>query len=154
MRVLIVDDSPIIADRLVTLLSEVSAEIRVVGQACDVGEALIAARELKPDVLILDLGLPSGSGIDVLGDVKRRDPVPVVMILTNYPYPQYRKRCLELGADFFFDKSTELDSLREAFVGLLHVPPSGPPGIERHAAPNPCREGLRPSPSPRHEAAE
>ncbi len=123
MRVLIVDDSSIIADRLATLLSEVSREIRVVGQARDVDEALTAAWALKPDVLILDLGLPSGSGIDVLAEVKRADPVPIVVILTNYPYPQYRKRCLELGADFFFDKSTEFDSLREAFLDLLHASP-------------------------------
>jgi DNA-binding NarL/FixJ family response regulator len=121
MRVLIVDDSRLIAERVGTLLAEVSPEIAVVGRAADAASALRAFGELKPDVLVLDLRLPIGSGIEILAQVKRAAPAPVVMVLTNYPYPQYRKRCADLGADFFFDKSTEVDRLRGTFCDLLHA---------------------------------
>jgi len=43
--------------------------------------------------------------------LKREKPAPAVIILTNYPYPQYRQKCLEAGADFFFVKSTEFDQI-------------------------------------------
>jgi len=43
--------------------------------------------------------------------IKRQKPSVRVIVLTNYPYPQYRKRCMELGAEFFLDKSTEFDRL-------------------------------------------
>jgi DNA-binding NarL/FixJ family response regulator len=39
----------------------------------------------------------------------------MVIMLTNYPYPQYRKKCADAGADFFFDKSTEFDKIAEVF---------------------------------------
>jgi DNA-binding NarL/FixJ family response regulator len=123
MRVLIVDDSPIVAERVATLLSEVSHRIEVVGQAPDHPSALQAVSRKKPHVVVLDLRLPTGSGMAILEAVKRVSPAPVVMILTNYPYPQYRKRCLDLGADFFFDKSTEFECLRGAFAELLQVFP-------------------------------
>lgn len=64
-------------------------------------------------MVILDIWMPEESGIEVLQNIKLRERVPIVIILTNYSYPQYRKRCLELGADYFFDKSTELDRMIE-----------------------------------------
>jgi len=54
-------------------------------------------------------------GINVLRKIKKQSPETVVVILTNYPYAAYRKHCTELGADFFFDKSTEFEKIKSIF---------------------------------------
>ena len=114
MRVVIVDDSVVIRQRLVRVLSELDG-IEVVGQAADVPVAKVLVERLKPDVAILDIRMPSGSGADLLRELKQLTPAPKVIMLTNYPYPENRKKCMDLGADFFFDKSTEFQEM----VGLL-----------------------------------
>lgn len=110
MRVLIVDDSALVRERVTALLSEVET-VEVVGHAETVREATTSVEELHPDVVILDIRLIDGSGIDVLTYIKQHQPELKVIMLTNYPYPQYRKRCLEAGAEFFFDKSTEFEQI-------------------------------------------
>ena len=100
------------------MLSEIEG-IEIIGEAQDGIEARDRIPELKPDVLILDIRMPWRSGIDVLRDIKQSDPATKVIILTNYPYPQYRKKCMEEGADFFFDKSTEFEKVPEVIEQLL-----------------------------------
>lgn len=117
IKVFITDDSLIVREHLVTLLDEL-AGVEIVGQAGGVAEAISGIRNLQPDVVILDIRLPDGSGIDVLQNIKQDQPAPMVIILTNYPYPGYRQRCLSAGADFFLDKSTEFDQLPQLFERL------------------------------------
>lgn len=117
LRLLIADDSTTLCERLVNMFSEL-AGVEVVGLATDVSSAEDAISRLKPDVVILDIQMPGGSGIDVLRSLKqRRDPLITIM-LTNHPYPQYRQKCLELGADYFFSKSTDAQQL-VAVIGRL-----------------------------------
>jgi DNA-binding NarL/FixJ family response regulator len=118
VRVLIVDDSPIVQDRLSTLLLDLP-EVELIGQAQEVNQAIQAIRELKPDAVILDIRIPGGSGIDVLEAIKKDAPAPIVIVLTNYPYPQYRERCAQAGAEFFLDKSTEFDRIPAIFRELI-----------------------------------
>lgn len=94
------------------------AGIEIVGQAETVAEAVTAIQKLHPDVVILDIRMPGGSGIDVLKRVKQGEVTPMVIILTNYPYPGYRQKCLQAGADFFLDKSTEFDQIPKLFEQL------------------------------------
>ena len=89
VRLLIVDDSNIVADRLAALLRECAPAFRIVGRARDAVQALKGVRELQPDAVILDIHSPDRSGVEVLEDVKRMPDPPVVIILTNYPLPQY-----------------------------------------------------------------
>jgi len=118
IKIFIADDSSVVRERLVTMLSEIEGH-EITGVAQDGIEAIERIQELKPDVLILDIRMPLRSGVDVLRTVKQIDPAPKVIILTNYPYPQYRKRCMEEGADFFFDKSTEFEKVLEVFRQLV-----------------------------------
>jgi len=106
MKIVIVDDSIVIRQRLVRQLRELDG-IEVVGEADDVPVARKLVEKLKPDVAVLDIRMPSGSGADLLQELKQLKPSPTVIMLTNYPYPENRKKCMALGADFFFDKSTE-----------------------------------------------
>jgi len=118
MKVFLVDDSLIMRQRLRRLLTDVH-EVQVIGEAGEVQEATDAILKQKPDVVLLDIHLFNGSGIDVLQRLKKEKPAPVVIILTNYPYPQYRQKCLEAGADFFFVKSTEFDQVVPAMKQLI-----------------------------------
>ena len=113
LKVFISDDSATVREHLVTVASDLP-EIDVVGQAEDVPGSLDAIHQTRPDVVILDIRMPGGNGIQVLREVKKMDPAPRVIMFTNYAYAQYRKECEEAGADFFLDKSTEFDKLPQA----------------------------------------
>ena len=77
---------------------------------------------MVPDAVILDIRLPRKSGIEVLRDIKKDKPSPVVIILTNYPYPQYQKECTEAGADYFLNKSTEFNKIADVLKNLTKNP--------------------------------
>jgi len=113
LKVFISDDSATVRERLVIMALDLPG-IAVVGQAEDVPGSLDAIRQTRPDVVILDIRMPGGNGIKVLRAVKKMSPAPRVIMLTNYAYAQYRKRCEEAGADFFLDKSAEFDKLPQA----------------------------------------
>ncbi|CAG0985921.1 partial DNA-binding transcriptional activator DevR/DosR, partial [Anaerolineae bacterium] len=104
--------------RLKRLLADVQ-EIQVIGETGNAQEAPDAILKQKPDVVLLDIHLLNGSGIDVLQSLKKSMPTLAVIILTNYPYPQYRQKCLEAGADFFFVKSTQFDQVVPALKQLI-----------------------------------
>ena len=69
--------------------------------------------------MTLDIRLIGGSGIDVLKKIKQEDRALVVIMLTNSTALPFRRRCMEAGADFFLDKSTEFRKVREIVQGLL-----------------------------------
>ncbi|MDD5723384.1 MAG: response regulator transcription factor [Syntrophales bacterium] len=114
MKVFIVDDSEVVCDGLESMLSEIKG-LWLIGKAQDVRGAVEAIQRLEPDFVILDIRLIDGSGIDVLREIKKMEPSPVVLVLTNYPYPQYRKKCQDLGAEYFLDKVTEIDKIPGIF---------------------------------------
>jgi len=113
LKVFISDDSATVRERLVTMALDLP-EVDVVGQAEDVPGTLDAIRRIRPDVVILDIRMPGGNGIEVLREVKKLTPAPQVIMFTNFAYAQYRKKCEQAGADFFLDKSTEFDKLPQA----------------------------------------
>jgi DNA-binding NarL/FixJ family response regulator len=122
MRVLIVDDSKIVCNRLQQMLINI-ADVEIVGQAHNAEDAIASISELKPDVVILDIRLLGKSGIDVLKDIRAKKlPIRVIM-LTNYPYPQYRKKCESLGADYFFDKVAEIEEIPKVIEKLAKNKP-------------------------------
>jgi DNA-binding NarL/FixJ family response regulator len=110
MRIVIIDDSILIRERLSQMLSELE-EIEIVAEEQDEIEAIECIRKLKPDVVILDIRLRKGSGINVMREIKKDKPSPAVIILTSYPNNFYRMKCLSAGAEFFLDKSTEFEKI-------------------------------------------
>lgn len=118
LKVLIADDSDLVRGRLRELVSEVDGT-EVVGEASNGGETLEALGQWEPDVLILDIRMPGGNGIDVLEALKDGESSPVVIMLTAYAYPQYRERCLEAGAAYFFDKATEFEQIADILERLV-----------------------------------
>jgi len=118
MKVFIVDDSALVRERIIAMISE-HPGIEITGQAKNAQEGINSIRKLKPDAVILDIRMPGGNGIEVLKNIKKNSCSPTIIILTNYPYPQYRKKCIEAGADFFFDKSTEFHKIIEVLKKLI-----------------------------------
>jgi DNA-binding NarL/FixJ family response regulator len=117
INVLIVDDSEIVRDRLTSMLSEVSS-INVIGYADNPLTATETIVRSKPDVVILDIFLTGGSGIHVLKSIREKKITSKVIMLTNYAQEEYRKKCFEEGADFFFDKSIEFDRVIDVIQKL------------------------------------
>jgi DNA-binding NarL/FixJ family response regulator len=120
MRLFIADDSEILRSRLCDLLAEIEA-VKVVGQAGSAEATIDAVEALKPDIVILDIRLPGSDGILALETIKKGKNPPKVIMFTNYPYLQYRKRCLDSGADFFFYKANEFEELRELLRNLARA---------------------------------
>ena len=110
MRVFIADGSKTSLRRLLTLVGDIRG-FELVGYSADAYGANVSIDAVKPDVVILDLEMRGGSGIDVLKFTKQKYPSMFFIILTNASSEQYRKHCVELGADFFFDKSTEFSQI-------------------------------------------
>jgi DNA-binding NarL/FixJ family response regulator len=110
VKVLIVDDSAIVRVRLAELLAELEG-IDVVTQAEDALQAFELVKLLKPDVAILDVRMPRRSGIDLIADIKTTRQIPKIIVLTNYPTPEIREKCFSQGADYFFDKSGEIEEV-------------------------------------------
>lgn len=114
-QVLIVDDSEQIRERIVALLAE-SAQIRIVGQAGNGPDALLAIQRLKPDTVVLDIRLPGSSGIELLKEIRARYPEMKVIMLTNFDFAQYRQQCRQLGADHFLNKTLEFEKIVDAVM--------------------------------------
>ena len=117
MKVFVVDDSVVIRERLKRLVADVP-DVQVIGEAGDAQIAVAAILAQKPDVVLLDIHILNGNGIDVLQRLKQERVAPAVIILTDYPFPEYRQLCLNAGADFFFVKSTEFEQLVPALQKL------------------------------------
>jgi DNA-binding NarL/FixJ family response regulator len=123
MKILVLDDSRNIRDRLINLLDMVQG-VEFVAQAENAENALLTYHKLRPEVLILDIRMQGENGIEVLKQVKSEQHAPYVIMLTNFPYPQYKKKCFEEGADYFLDKSTEFDEISEIINSLVKAPDS------------------------------
>jgi DNA-binding NarL/FixJ family response regulator len=119
MKVFIADDSRAVVKRLADLLEEVPGA-DLVGQAGDVAETVRGVQKSRPDVLILDLQMPGGTGLDVLRAIRVDHPHLCVLICTNYPYPQVRVECFAAGANFFLDKSAEFEKIPAILRELIH----------------------------------
>jgi len=117
MKVFIADDSSVIRERLIEMISEIEG-IKVAGEATTAAEAVPLIIRLKPDVVILDIRMPGGNGLSVLQAIRKTNLNMKVIMLTNYPYPQYRQKCNEAGADFFFDKDSEFKKVTETLKRL------------------------------------
>jgi DNA-binding NarL/FixJ family response regulator len=124
MKLLFVEDNAEMSVLLRDLLSEVPG-LEIAGEAGDVPEAIELVRTLRPDVVIVDIGLPSGSGVTVLREAKQMQPVPVVIMLSSLRAPEYRAACRKAGADHFFEKTTGLPELYRTLEELAGTSASG-----------------------------
>jgi len=119
-NVFLVEDSAPIRARLAEMLNDVQG-VAIVGEAETPASAIEGILRTHPDSVVLDIQLIGGSGIDVLRKVRSVNPGIVFIMLTNHPDPQYRKICMEAGASYFLDKSSEFENVKEIIARLGHT---------------------------------
>ncbi len=117
MKVLIADDSPLVRERLRAVMAELSG-VEIVGEAQDGLETIEKVRELRPDVVTLDIHMPKANGITVLQSIEHVEGRPVVIVLTSYPGLAYREKCIQAGAHAVLEKSSQFGRLSEMLQGL------------------------------------
>jgi DNA-binding NarL/FixJ family response regulator len=110
LKLLVVDDSKPIRDSLRGLLARI-AGIASVAEAETLAQALQSARFGAPALVILDLHLPDGLATQIIGTLKQISPALRIAVFTIHADDGYRTQCLALGADWFFDKTTEFENL-------------------------------------------
>jgi two-component system response regulator EvgA len=113
---LIVDNHPLIRLALRVLLEKHS--MHVAGEADNGLDAVRLVRELKPKVLILDIGIPQLDGFSVITRIKALNVPCEILILTSLPADSMCRRCIQLGARGFVSKEQDLDSLVTAIKAV------------------------------------
>lgn len=118
-RVYIVEYSVLARNRIREALAGLG-NCRIVGEADAANDAVSGIDELDPDIIIVDLLLRDGTGVDVVKRVRARHGTerPLIFVMSNHPAPTYRSVLRAAGADGFFDKSREYARMLEE---LRHV---------------------------------
>lgn len=121
LRVLVVEDHPIVVDGLLGILA--AAELEAVGYATTLAEARQTLASAACDVVLLDLRLPDGSGIELLEEAASADDAPAFLVLSSFMTPEYVAAALTLGAAGFLLKTADsaeiLGAIRTVADGRL-----------------------------------
>ena len=113
--VFLVEDSALVRERMLNMLVSIDG-VNTVGTASGATDAERAILAAQPDAVLLDIKLSQGSGFDVLRSLRKQAPHIEIYMLSNFAATPYRERAASLGARGFYDKSTEIDSLRRALA--------------------------------------
>ena len=113
IRILLVDDHPIVRQGLKTRL-EGRTGWEVVGEASDGAEAVEKAKNLSPDVMVLDVTMPKMNGLDACRVLRRLSPQLEILFVTQHDSPQMMREALEAGARGYVVKSNAARDLLEA----------------------------------------
>ena len=116
-EVFIVDDLPAMRERLRELITDLDG-VDIVGDAGTPDDAIAGIRRTNPDCVLLDYQLDGGTGVDVLRVMHPESPEIVFIVLTNHVTEQHRRTCLDAGARFFLDKSTEFGRIRSTIADI------------------------------------
>lgn len=121
MKVVLVEDSPLIRKQLLGTLKE-QPFISVVGLAATEAEALCTVGLTRPHVVVLDLGLASGSGLAVLRQLRQAGFGGTILVLSNREAKLYEPLCLQNGANAFYDKGREFERFLADLNMLAEAP--------------------------------
>ena len=112
VKVFLADDSAMIRERVAAMLA--ARDMDIVGEAETPERSIEGILASHPDVVVLDVQLEGGTGLQVLRAVRAADPAIAFVVFSNNAGPAYRKRYLGEGARHFLDKTTEFDQLVSA----------------------------------------
>src|SRR5215211_6651447 len=126
-RLLLVDDHAVVRSGLRMLL-ENERDVEIIAEAASAAEAIDAATRLKPNVILMDIGLPDLSGIDATREIKKRLPDVSIVALTIHEDEEYFFKLLEAGASGYVPKRAApeelLTAIRAAGTGQVYLYPS------------------------------
>ncbi|MBV9696501.1 MAG: response regulator transcription factor [Gammaproteobacteria bacterium] len=123
-RILIIDDHPIVRQGLRRLIEQ-EKDLTVCGEAASSGEGKAAIRDLKPDVIIVDITLREGDGVELVKEAHARDPMLPILVLSMHDEMLYAERMLAAGATGYIMKQAEsgqfLAALRRVLQHRIYV---------------------------------
>ena len=119
IRLLIADDQELVRIGF-RLLLEAQDDLEVVGEAADGEEAVALARELRPDVILMDIRMPRVDGIEAIGRLQALEPPPRVLVLTTFDLDEYVFGALRAGAAGFLLKDAPKDALVQG-IRVIHA---------------------------------
>lgn len=130
LKTYLVEDSAVIRDSLIATLQDLT-KVEVIGFAEDEFSATrwLSQADNEADLVIIDIFLKTGSGLGVLHSSAAWSRRRKMVVLSNYATADMRQRCLALGADRLFDKSTEIDALIDYCERLADGTDSPPAGL-------------------------
>jgi len=117
ISVLVVDDHALFRQGLVNLLSDFK-EIRVIGEAADATEALCAARQLHPDLVLMDIRMPGWTAFAATRQIKRELPMTKIVILTASEEEKDLFEAIKAGAEGYILKDTRVEDLVRMLTGV------------------------------------
>ena len=127
IRLLLIDDHAVVRTGLRMLL-ETEPDIEIAGEAGTAAEGMMAAAQLAPDVVLMDIGLPDRSGIEAAREIKNRTPATAVVALTIHEDEEYFFKMLEAGASGYVPKRAApeelITAIRAAARGEVYLYPS------------------------------
>jgi len=104
MRILIADDHHLIRRGVAELLSK-EAGWEICGEATDAAQALQKASELNPDVVLLDISMPEGSGLEAARRIRQEIPHVRILMMSHHDATQFEQTAIDSGADGCIDKA-------------------------------------------------
>ena len=110
LKILIVDDTDIVAERLYKMIIDIDS-VDTVFKSNSYNQAVELINKQLPDIILLDIQLPGKNGIALLKFVKENYPAIKTIIVTNNASSNYKLICESIGADFFIDKSAEFEKI-------------------------------------------
>src|SRR5947209_4617065 len=126
IRVLLTDDHTLFRQGIRTLLSA-ETDLEVIGEAADAADALTLARKLRPDVILMDIGMAGMSSFEAARVIRKERPEIRVVFLSMYDDEEYLAECIEMGAGGYILKDSPADQLltaiREVHRGGSYLTP-------------------------------
>lgn len=146
IRVLIAEDHTVVREGLCALI-EARPEMEVVGQASDGVEAVLQARALRPDVIVMDLVMPRKGGAEAIAEIKAQDPGARILVLTSFAEDRLALEAIKAGATGYLLKDSSsrdlLQAIHDVYRGELSLQPSTALKVIRalHGPPEPPPAG-------------
>jgi two-component system nitrate/nitrite response regulator NarL len=128
-KVLIVDDHALLRQGVRNTI-EPQEDFEVVGEAEDGAEALAKAREMKPDLILMDISMPHGSGLEAVSAIKKELPDVKIIMLTVHDKEENLLEAIKRGAEGFLSKNVRAKALLDSLRGAMR----GEAAITRHMA--------------------
>ncbi|MBE0542384.1 MAG: response regulator transcription factor [Verrucomicrobia bacterium] len=119
ITLLLVDDHPVVRNGL-RRVQELTPHIQVVGEAATMHSAVAAARELEPDIVLMDVRLPDGDGIEACRRIKALLPATHVLFLTSYADNRFVLAAMEAGGDGYLLKESDTQRIVDAVRTIMH----------------------------------
>lgn len=136
IRVLVVDDHDLLREGVVGTLSNFD-DIDVVGEANNGDAAVALVADLEPDVVVMDLVMPGGSGMDAIRQIRDKHPATRVLALTSFTDGSLVRRAIEAGATSFLFKTVDVDGFASAVRSTAAGQTTLAPGVAAHLVARP-----------------